>query len=127
MRGIFVQRERARGSGSRTERPEVVEAIARSRAHRVVPARYPDDRSVAEEHRALARVFAELVQALEPEAVGAIEGGGVPLFERRFAVAAVVFVRRERRPLTRGVEGLTDEQALRGNGAGNHVVHLAKP
>ena len=68
-----------------------------------------------------------LVQALEAEAVGLVEAVVVHLFERGLAVAAVVLVRRERRPLPGRVERLADEQALRGHRVGDHVVHLALP
>ena len=55
----------------------------------------------------------QLVEALEPEAAGTVEPVVVDLLERGFAVAAVVLVRRERRPLPGGVERLAHEQPLR--------------
>ena len=69
----------------------------------------------------------EFVQPLEPEPVGPVEAVVVHLFERGLAVAAVVLVRRERRPLPGRVERLADEQTLRGNRVGDDVVHRALP
>src|SRR5207244_1528895 len=92
---------------------------------RVRAPRDADDRAVTQEHRALAAVA--LVQTLEAEPVGAVEAVVVHLFERGLAVAAVVLVRRERRPLPRRVERLADEQTLRGDGVGHDVVHRTLP
>ena len=63
----------------------------------------------------------------KPKPVGPVEAVVVHLFERGLAVAAVVLVRRERRPLAGHVERLADDQALRGNVVGDDVVHVALP
>src|SRR5207249_9795209 len=101
------------------QHPQVVEAIAGSRAHGVVAARDADDAAVAKEHGP--GVAVGLVQALEAEAVRPVEAVVVDLLEHGLAVPAVVLVRRERGPLTGLVERLADEEAGSGNPGGDHA------
>src|SRR5438309_279915 len=107
VRGVLVHREPSMLSG---QYPQVVQVTAGRGAHRVVAVRDADDRAVAEEHSPRVAVAVGVVQALEAEAVGAVEAEVVDLLEHRLAVRTVVLVWRERRPLTGLVERLADEE-----------------
>src|SRR3954471_15237855 len=77
VRGIFEHRQPTFGP---CQRPQVVQAVTGCRAHGMESRREADDRTVAQEHRALVAASVTVVQTLEPEPVALVEAVVVDLF-----------------------------------------------
>src|SRR5207249_1322519 len=108
------------------ERPQVIQAISRSRGDRVIPGREQHRIAIAHHVRdRFAAGTAGRIQHLHAEPVRRIDAEVVDLLKPRLAVAAVVFVRGVAAPVSRGAEGFADHEPPRVRIVHEEIVHLA--
>src|SRR5262249_10286877 len=102
VRGIFIKRQLALFT---SHRPEVIQTVSGRRGYGMIAIR--QQHSVAVYHLMCDGLTIICVDRLVTKSLRRIDAEVINLFKFRFAVAAVVFVRRKAAPMTRRIEGLS--------------------